>query len=160
MGLHQAHNGGMRQITRFLHWPVAFMLAMTMTLGAEVVTAYLLGQVAPQAASKPTSTTKPQPAADVANTSTSTSTSTASPKPIADSEARKLRELQLAVSETQNRLLQLERQFNAEQANLQTATGELGKYINGLQSKYQCPDYDLDQQLSWKKQPNQGEGKK
>jgi len=75
------------------------------------------------------------------------------PKPITDAEARKVRELQLAISESQNRLLQLERQFKTEQAAFQSATGELDKQIDSLQSTYKCPDYDLDQKLQWKKKP-------
>ena len=73
------------------------------------------------------------------------------PKPVTDLEARKIRELQLAIAETQNRLLQLERQFKTEQANLQTATKELDSYLDSLQVKYAAKDYDLDQQLAWQK---------
>jgi hypothetical protein len=75
------------------------------------------------------------------------------PKPITDAEARKVRELQLAISEAQNALFQLERTFKTKQAEFQAAAGELDKYIDALQNKYKCPDFDLDQQLTWKKKP-------
>jgi hypothetical protein len=82
------------------------------------------------------------------------------PKPITDAEARKVRELQLTISESQNALLQLERTFKAKQTELQDAAKVLDAYIDALQSKYKCPDFDLDQQLTWKKKPGQPEAKK
>jgi hypothetical protein len=74
-------------------------------------------------------------------------------KPITDAEARKVRELQLSISEAQNALLQLERTFKTKQGELQDAAKALDTYIDTLQSKYECPDFDLDQQLTWKHKP-------
>ena len=111
------------------------------TLLTILVSTLLLGsQQAPTPTPKLVAEVKPQAQAPA-------------PKPITDAEARKVRELQLSISEAQNALLQLERTFKTKQGELQTAARELDKYIDALQSKYKCPDYDLDQGLSWNKKP-------
>jgi biopolymer transport protein ExbD len=118
------------------------------TLLTILVSTLLLGaQQAPVSAPKPAAEAKPQVQAPV-------------PKPITDAEARKVRELQLSISEAQNALLQLERTFKTKQGELQDSAKALDTYINTLQSKYGCPDYDLDQGLSWKKKPGSQPGAK
>ena len=105
-----------------------------------VSTGLLIAQQAPAPAPNPAAEAKSQ-------------AQVPAPKSITDTEARKVRELQLAISEAQNALLQLERQFKAKQGELQDSAKALDTHIDALQSKYKCPDYDLDQKLQWNKKP-------
>jgi len=147
-----AHNGGMGQTTRYLLISVvcvlailAWILGVTRVFGQEPTKPPVVKPRAAEVADAP----KPQP-----------------PTAITDLEARKIRELQLVIAESQTRLLRMERQFKAceqvillelerqfktEQTSLQTATKELDSYLDSLQVKYAAKDYDLDQQLAWQK---------
>jgi hypothetical protein len=147
MGL--AHNGGMKPTTRYLLISVVCVLAILAWISGVTRVFGQRFEISSATAAKWATVGAGQEAkpADVPRAEAKLPT----PKPVTDLEARKIRELQLAIAETQNRLLQLERQFKTEQANLQTATKELDSYLDSLQVKYAAKDYDLDQQLAWQK---------